>query len=95
MSANRLDIDMPEGFPKRIHQALRAYHTRHTRDVLDDLLLAHKIRTEREMVILRLISNEILMSGLGRLKQAGDDEAAISFIAVSSIWRQPGRWPTA
>jgi DNA polymerase III delta prime subunit len=70
-----LDIDMPEGFAKRIHQALRAWHSQHARDVLDDLLLAHQIRAEREVATPRLISNQILLNGLDRLKQT-DEEAA-------------------
>ena len=70
-----LDIDMPAGFAKRIHRALRAWHFLHTEDVLTDLLLAHKLRAEREVITPRLISNEILINGLDCLKQ-GDAEAA-------------------
>jgi len=75
MFARQFDVDMPEGFTKRIHQALRAYHARHTDDLLIDLLLAHQIQTKREIVTPRLVSNEILVEGLDRLKQADEDAA--------------------
>lgn len=73
--SRHLDINMPEGFAKRIHHALRAWHARHTDDALTDLLLAYQIRVEREGATPRLISNEILMDGLDRMKQV-DEEAA-------------------
>jgi DNA polymerase III delta prime subunit len=69
------NIDMPEGFAKRVHQALRAWHARHARDVLTDLLLAHQMEAEREGATPRLISNQILINGLDCLKQT-DEEAA-------------------
>ncbi len=70
---DHLDAAIPQGFVKRIHQALRAWHTQHTRDVLDDLLLAHQLQTQQEMAAPRLISNQVLLNGLDRLKQT--DEA--------------------
>ncbi len=73
--SNHHDADTPAGFAKRIHRALRAYHTRHTEGMLDDLLLARHIRAEREEATPRLITNQILMNGLDRLKQS-DEEAA-------------------
>lgn len=76
--SKQLDPDMPEGFAKRIHRALRAWHAHHTKDVLDDLLLAHQIRAEREVATPRLISSQILIDGLDRLKQA--DEAAADLL---------------
>ena len=69
-----LGTDMPEHFDKRVHRALRAWHARHIEDVLTDLFLADRIRTEREGAMPRLISNQILMNGLDRLKQT-DGEA--------------------
>lgn len=69
------DTDMPDGFAKRTHRALRAYHARHTQDVLDDLLLARQQRTEQERVTPRLIGNHILVNGLDRLKQVDEDAA--------------------
>jgi DNA polymerase III delta prime subunit len=73
--SRHLDIGMAETFAKRVHQALRAWHARHTEDMLTDLLLADQIRVERESATSRLISNQILMNGLDGLKQA-DEEAA-------------------
>jgi hypothetical protein len=68
-------LDMPAGFHKRIHRALRAYHGGPTEDALVDLLLAEKIATRQEMATPRLISNQILLDGLDCLKQS-DEEAA-------------------
>ncbi|MCB9079665.1 MAG: hypothetical protein H6631_18830 [Anaerolineaceae bacterium] len=70
-------MDMPKDFPKRIHQALRAWHTRHGEDPLGDLLLAKQIRTELETVSPRLISNQILLAGLERLKQINPQRAEL------------------
>ena len=75
MTSEYHDIDMPEGFAKRVHHALRAWHARHTDDVLTDLLLVRQRESKREKSTLRLTSNEILMEGLDCLKQI-DDEAA-------------------
>jgi NB-ARC domain len=69
------DINMPEGFVRRIHQALRAYHAQHSEDVLDNLLLARQVGVERGGAAPRLISNQVLINGLDRLKQT-DAEAA-------------------
>jgi DNA polymerase III delta prime subunit len=69
------NAEMPTGFAKRVHQALRAYHAQHADDVLDSLRLAHGIRAERGAAAPRLISNQILLNGLDRLKQM-DAEAA-------------------
>jgi len=62
-------FDMPKDFAKRIHQALRAWHSRQVEDTLADLLLAQQIRIKQETVSPRLISNQILLAGLERLKQ--------------------------
>jgi DNA polymerase III delta prime subunit len=75
MFTKHLGADVPEDFIKRVHQALRAYHTRRTDDMLVDLLLARQIKAEREVATPRLISNEILVDGLDCLKQT-DEEAA-------------------
>jgi len=91
MSISRPVVDMPEDFTRRVHQALRAYHTRHAKDVLDDLLLAHQIQIERGVTTPRLISNQILMNGLDHLKQAGDDETADllhrRFLNLETAWK--------
>jgi hypothetical protein len=70
-----LDKDMPEGFYKRIHQALRAWHAQHTRNVLDDLFLARQIMTEQDTATPRLVSNQILIDGLDHLKQINAEGA--------------------
>ena len=70
-----LDLEMPEGFIKRVHQALRAYHAQHSEDVLDDILLARQIEVARGAAPPRWISNQILIEGLDRLKEL-DGEAA-------------------
>jgi hypothetical protein len=75
MSTSHLDTDMPDGFAKRIHQALRAYHAQHTKNVLDDLLLAHEIETEREVATPRFVTNQILIDGLDCLKQIAEQAA--------------------
>ncbi len=75
MPTRHLDVAMPEGFAKRIHQALRTWYTRHTKDVLTDLLLARQAKANHEVATPRLITNEILMHGLDCLKQT-DEEAA-------------------
>lgn len=69
------DMDMPEGFTQRVHQALRAWHARHTKGMLTGLLLAQQIRNAQEGVGSRLISNQILMIGLDHLKQANEESA--------------------
>ena len=71
----QIDTKMPPGFAKRIHQALRAWHARHNEDVLTDLLLADRTGSGREEASPRLITNQILMDGLDRLRQT-DVEAA-------------------
>lgn len=73
--SEHLDIDIPEGFARRVHQALRAWHVQHNRDVLTDLLLARQMKAEREMATPRLISNQILLEGLDRLGQVDEDAA--------------------
>jgi DNA polymerase III delta prime subunit len=75
MFARHLDVDVSKDFTRRIHQALRAYHAQRADSVLVDLLLAHQMKAKREVVTPRLISNEILVNGLDRLKQADEDAA--------------------
>lgn len=70
--------DMPEGFAKRIHQALRAYHAQHAEDVLDDLLLAHDAMIRQEVAMPRLITNQILLDGLDCLRRS--DELAADLL---------------
>lgn len=66
-------LDLPQGFVKRIHQALRAWHASHVDDVLVDLLLAQQIRAVRPTATPRLISNQILLDGLAGLKQPDEE----------------------
>jgi hypothetical protein len=69
------DTDMPKGFSKRVHQALRAYHARHADDTLDDLLLAHDMQARLEVTTPRLITNQVLLDGIDCLKRS-DEQAA-------------------
>ena len=71
------DLEMPEGFIKRIHHALRAYHAQSSEDVLDDLFLARQMEVVRNAASPRLISNQILISGLDCLKQTADETAEL------------------
>lgn len=71
------DLEMPEGFIKRIHHALRAYHTPSSEDVLDDLFLARQMEVGRRAAAPRLISNQILISGLDCLKQTAGETAEL------------------
>jgi hypothetical protein len=68
---------MPKDFPERIHFALRSWHNQKPEGALDNLLLARQIATEREMVSLRLISNQILFNGIERLKQHNEEATDI------------------
>jgi hypothetical protein len=67
--------DMPEEFIRRIHQALRAWHARHTADTLADLLLAQRLKARQETATPRLITNQILLAGLEQLKQINNEGA--------------------
>ena len=71
----QLDPKMPPGFAKRIHHALRAWHARHSEDVLTDLLLADRIGSRREEASPRLITNQILLDGRDRLRQTNVEAA--------------------
>ncbi len=66
---------MPKTLPQRIHKALRAWHTEKPDGDLNDFLLARQLKAKREGVNAHLISNEILLSGLERLKQTDDGAA--------------------
>jgi DNA polymerase III delta prime subunit len=70
--------DVPKSFTKRIHRALRAWHTQHAKDALDDLLLAQQPGVKHKRVSPRLISNQILLDGLDSLKQ--DDVGAADLL---------------
>lgn len=72
---SRPNADMPEGFARRVHEALRAYHAQYADAVLEDLFLAHDIHARKEAATPRLISNQILLEGMDCLKQA-DAQAA-------------------
>ena len=68
-------IDMPEDFVKRVHQALRAWHSGPTTDLFGDLLLAQQIRDQQASASPRLVSNQILLDGLERLKKSDEGQA--------------------
>ena len=70
-------LDMPTNFSKRIHRVLRAWYALHAEDTLTDLLLAQQIRAGQETATPRLISNQILLNGLERLKQVNDEGAEL------------------
>lgn len=63
------------GFSRRIHAALRNWHTQSPRGLLDDLFLTRRIRAEREGISSRLITNQILLNGIDRQKQTDDESA--------------------
>lgn len=63
-----------EDFTKRVHQALRAWHTQNAEEALADLLLAHRLQAERQAPP-RLISNQILLNGIDHLKQTDEKTA--------------------
>jgi hypothetical protein len=65
----------PEDFVERVHRALRNWHNQDTEAVLDDLLLAHHSRAEREGITPRLVTNQVLLNGIDCLKQADHDTA--------------------
>jgi DNA polymerase III delta prime subunit len=88
-------MDMPEDFVQRTHKALRAWHAQHTQNVLDDLLLAHQIKAERETATPRLISNQILLEGLDRLKEThaeGADLLQRRFLDQETALEVAYRW---
>jgi len=66
--------DTPEDFIKRVHHALRAWHAQNAEEMLDDLLLAQRLQAERQAPP-RLISNQILLNGIERLKQTSAEAA--------------------
>jgi DNA polymerase III delta prime subunit len=62
------DCDPPSNFPAHIHQALKSWHRQHVDGVLDTFLLARQVRAKRDTASLRLVTNQILIEGLDRLK---------------------------
>jgi hypothetical protein len=58
-----------KAFATRIHQALRAWHTQTVDHALDDLLLARQLQTGSTRAVARLITNQILLSSIERLRQ--------------------------
>lgn len=67
--------EIPKGFSRRIHDALRAWHLHSAKGLLDDLSLANHLPTGRDDLAPRLITNQILLNGIDCLKQA-DEEIA-------------------
>ena len=65
----------PEDFVERVHRALRSWHAQDARDVLDDMLLTHHRRGEQEGATPRLATNQVLLNGIDRLRQADPDTA--------------------
>ncbi len=85
---------MPEGFTKRVHQALRTYHSQQSEDVLGDLLLAHELRAGHVGAVPRLVGNQVLTHGLDHMKRSGDGEAANllerRFLNQETAWKLAG-----
>lgn len=71
-------IKMPNGFAQRVHHALRSWYSQKPDDSLDDLLLSREIAAERPGATSRLISNQVLLSGLALLQQS--DEEAVKLL---------------
>lgn len=70
-------LGTPKEFAKRIHRSLRAWSVSEPKDVLSDLLLAQYIKAEQSTATPRLITNQILLDGLDRLKQINNEGAAL------------------
>lgn len=68
------NFDMPADFQNHIHQALKSWHRPHTDGALNTLLLVQQMRMQHDAASQRLISNQVLMEGLDRLKSI-DPEA--------------------
>lgn len=66
---------MPKGFTRSIHLALRSWYSQKPDDALQDLLLTRRIGVEQQGATVRLISNQVLLNGIERLRQ-GNEEAA-------------------
>jgi hypothetical protein len=65
---NSVTLGMPTDFPKRVHLTLRTWHDPREKRALDHLVLAHSVAEAQQNVTMRGISNQILLSGLGRLR---------------------------
>jgi DNA polymerase III delta prime subunit len=74
--ASNTRFSMPNDFPKRIHEALRNWHSPKAENALADLLLARHGQGSQDTATTRLISNKILLGGIENLKQTGGEEAA-------------------
>lgn len=70
-------FNMPDDFPKQVHEALRNWYSQTAENALTDLLLArHHEGTQGSTP--RLISNKILLDSIESLKQtAGQDTASL------------------
>lgn len=75
MMANDTRFNMPDDFPRRVHEALRNWHSQTAENTLNDLLLAHHYEGTQDSTP-RLISNKILLDGIEGLKQTAGEEAA-------------------
>src|SRR5688572_18567266 len=62
-------FSMPDDFPKRIHEALKNWHSQRAENVLADLLLFRHHQGSQNTATTRLISNKILLEGIESLKQ--------------------------
>ena len=67
------NFDMPDDFPNHIHQALKSWHKQYSDGMLDTLLLARQMLAKRDTATLRLVSNQILIEGLDRLKHVNPE----------------------
>jgi len=73
--ANHTRFNMPKNFPKRVHEALRNWHSQKADHVLNDLLLARHYQGAQDTTP-RLVSNKILLEGIEGLKQTAGEELA-------------------
>jgi len=73
-----MQIDkMPKDFAQHIHLALRSWHSQKAEAVLENLFLARQIGMERQGATARLVSNQVLLNGINRLRQADEGAADI------------------
>jgi hypothetical protein len=70
-------LDRPKDFANRVRRALRAWHTGHAKDTLDDLLLMKQLQVEEAVTNPRLVTNKILLSALESLKQVNRQGAEL------------------
>mgnify|MGYP000101547700 CR=1 FL=1 len=80
---------MPSEFAKQIHQALKSWHAPHVEAGLDTLLLARQVRAAKDSASPRLVSNQVLITGLDDLKQI--DPAAFELLQRRFLNKETAR----